>query len=234
MWQNKTMPMTLKYKVYAFDAYGTLFDVHSAAATFATRIGPQAPRLSEIWRNKQLEYTWVRTLTGAYKDFMSLTEQALDFAAAQTGGIDAQLRADLLKSYETLQAFDDVKPLLQSLRDAGAQTAILSNGTPGMLSAATTAAGISDLLDHSISVDEIGRFKTLPEVYALACARTGADPAEISFQSSNRWDIAGAKKFGFRTVWINRTGQPDEYLDLAADHMVAGLTDLSILDKVKV
>ncbi len=218
-------------KVYAFDAYGTLFDVHSAVAGIRDRIGPEAGRMSDIWRTKQLEYTWIRTLTGAYLDFMTLTEQALDFAAAQCGGIAADVRADLLKSYETLDAYADVKPVLQALRDAGAQTAILSNGTPAMLASATKAAGIEHLIDHTISVDRLARYKTVADVYAMATTETGVEPSQVSFQSSNRWDIAGASKFGFRCVWVNRTGQPDEYKDLAPDHVVSRLSELTGLTK---
>lgn len=216
----------MNFKVFAFDAYGTLFDVHSAVGALKEQIGPQAARLSDIWRTKQLEYTWVRSLMGSYLDFMTLTEHALDFAAAQCGGLSAGLRAELLKSYETLDAYADVKPALQSLQAKGVVTAILSNGTPTMLASAAKAAGIDDCLDHIISVDGLKRYKTLPEVYNLVPSITGVEPSAISFQSSNRWDIAGAKKFGFRPVWVNRTGQPDEYADLSPDQIVSSLVDL--------
>ncbi len=214
-------------KLYAFDAYGTLFDVHSATASLREQIGPQADRLSEIWRAKQLEYTWVRTLTGAYQDFAALTEQALDFAAERCGGISRQVRSSLLESYKSLQAFEDVRPALATLRNAGAKTAILSNGTPGMLQSAIAAAHIGDLLDHVFSVDPLRKYKTVADVYSLATDRAGVSPGEVSFQSSNRWDIAGAKKFGFRTIWINRTGQPDEYKDLPADRTIQSLSQLT-------
>ncbi len=220
------------YNVYAFDAYGTLFDVHAAAAELRERIGPQAQRLSEIWRTKQLEYTWVRTLSGAYLDFMTVTEHALDFAASQCGGISPDTRADLLESYRSLAAYPDVKPVLQALRDGGARTVILSNGTPSMLEDACHAAGIEHLVDRVISVDSIRRYKTLAGVYALVGEWTGAAASDISFQSSNRWDIAGAASFGFRTVWVNRTGQPDEYHDLAADHIISTLSQLPSLTKL--
>ncbi|MGE3245910.1 MAG: haloacid dehalogenase type II [Beijerinckiaceae bacterium] len=214
-------------QLYVFDAYGTLFDVHSAVAAMRERIGPQAARLSDIWRTKQLEYTWVRTLAGAYMDFRALTAQALDFAAAQCGGLDARLRDDLLASYETLAAYPDVHPALERLEKQGIATAILSNGSPSMLENATSAARIGRLIGRTISVDAIGRYKTAAEVYGLAIARTGLEPAQVSFQSSNRWDIAGAKKFGFRTVWVNRTDQPDEYRDLAADFTIRSLSELA-------
>lgn len=217
----------MTYKVFAFDAYGTLFDVHSAVGAMRKQIGPEAARLSDIWRTKQLEYTWVRTLAGSYLDFMELTTQALDFAATQCGGISADLRKTLLQSYQTLEAYPDVKPALQNLRDAGIRTAILSNGTPAMLESASRAAGIDGLIDHAISIDTIRRYKTVPEVYALVEGLTGALPGEVSFQSSNRWDIAGAKKFGFRPVWVNRTNQPDEYSDLPPAHTISTLSQLT-------
>ncbi|MCC2097393.1 MAG: haloacid dehalogenase type II [Hyphomicrobiales bacterium] len=214
-------------EVYAFDAYGTLFDVHSAVGAMRERIGPHADRLSQIWRTKQLEYTWVRTLAGSYLDFMELTAQALDFAAAQCGGLSDSLRTALLESYETLEAYPDVKPALQSLKDAGIQTAILSNGTPAMLQSASRAAGIEPLIDHVLSVDALGRYKTVPDVYALITDLTGVKAGSVSFQSSNRWDIAGAKKFGFRPVWVNRTNQPDEYADLPPAHTINDLSQLT-------
>ena len=220
----------MTFKVYAFDAYGTLFDVHSAVAALRAQIGPDAARLSDIWRTKQLEYTWVRTLAGAYKDFRVLTEQALDFAAAQCGGLSPALRSQLLKSYETLAAYPDVKPTLMALKESGATSAILSNGTPAMLASATRAAGIEDLIDHILSVDTLGRFKTVPEVYAMVHAASGAAAGEVSFQSSNRWDIAGAKKFGFRPVWVNRQGNSDEYPDLPPDHTISSLSQLAGLN----
>jgi 2-haloacid dehalogenase len=201
-------------KLYVFDAYGTLFDVHSAVARHRAAVGPQADLLSDIWRAKQLEYTWTRSLMGAYRDFRALTQEALDFAAARCGGLAPEVRTALRDAYETLDAFADVKPTLGALRAAGAKTAILSNGTPAMLAAACRSAGIADLLDECLSVDELRIYKTAPQVYEFATRRFGVAPDAVSFQSSNRWDVAGAAKFGFRAVWINRTGQPDEYPDL--------------------
>jgi 2-haloacid dehalogenase len=214
-------------RLYAFDAYGTLFDVHSAVARHAQEIGPQAERLSELWRAKQLEYCWVRSLAGAYRDFAELTRDALFFAAARCGGLSPALLGRLLAAYEALDAFADVRPALVALKARGAALAILSNGSPAMLARAVEAAGLADLLDATISVDEIGLYKTAPQVYALAGARFGLQPAEVSFQSSNRWDIAGAARFGFRTVWVNRTGAPDEYRDLPPDRIVGGLDELA-------
>ena len=213
--------------VYVFDAYGTLFDVHSAVARYAQEIGPQAERMSDLWRSKQLEYTWTRTLMGAYLDFATLTELSLDYAAQRCGGISPDLRARLLDAYRELDAFPDVAPTLQKLRAKGFATAILSNGTPALLNAAMAASGLTGLIDACLSVDEIMTYKTAPEAYRMVLERFGLRPGQVSFQSSNRWDIAGAQRFGFQTVWVNRTGQPDEYPDLPARRIVTTLAALA-------
>jgi 2-haloacid dehalogenase len=217
--------------LYVFDAYGTLFDVHSAVARHRALVGPQAERISELWRAKQLEYTWTRTLMGAYRDFDALTAEALDFAAARCGGISDQARKTLLDAYEILDAFPDAAPALKTLRERGAKTVILSNGTQRALARAVASAGLQDLLDESLSADSLsadalGRYKTAPEVYQLVGARYGVAPDQVSFQSSNRWDVAGAARFGFRAVWINRTGAPDEYADLAPARVLSSLAAL--------
>ena len=215
--------------VFVFDAYGTLFDVHSAVAHHRAAIGDHADRLSDLWRVKQLEYTWTRTLMGAYRDFRALTEDALDFAAARcglAGVVTGDLRASLLAAYERLDAFADVKPTLAALKARGVATAILSNGTPAMLASAMHCAGIGDLIDACLSVDAPRIYKTAPEAYRLVPEHFGVQPDSVSFQSSNRWDVAGAARFGFRTVWINRTGSPDEYPDLPPDRVLASLTGL--------
>jgi 2-haloacid dehalogenase len=220
----------MTHDLYAFDAYGTLFDVHAAVARHADAIGPQAARLSDLWRAKQLEYTWVRSLAGAYRDFAQVTREALHFAAARCDGLSPELIEELLRAYQTLDAYADARPALQALRARGAKVAILSNGTPAMLDAAVNAADLADVLDAVISVDPLRVYKTAPAAYALATQRFGLAPARVSFQSSNRWDIAGAARFGFRPVWINRTSQPDEYADLAPTHVLSGLDQLPTLD----
>lgn len=212
--------------LYVFDAYGTLFDVHSAVARHKALVGAQAERLSELWRMKQLEYTWTRSLMGAYRDFDALTAEALDFAAARCGGLSPEAREKLLAAYETLDAFADAVPALKMLRERGAKTVILSNGTARALVRATASAGLQDLLDDSLSADALGRYKTAPEVYELVGARYGVTPDQVSFQSSNRWDVAGAARFGFRAIWINRAGAPDEYRDLPPARVIASLAEL--------
>ena len=214
------------FPLYVFDAYGTLFDVHSAVARHRDAIGPQAERMSQLWRAKQLEYTWVRSLAGRYRDFAALTEEALDFAAASCGGISPPARTALLEAYRTLDAYPDAKPVLAALKARGAKTAILSNGTPAMLAAAVQSAGLDGLLDACLSIDALRIFKTAPAAYGLVEAHFGMAPAAVSFQSSNRWDIAGAAAFGFHCMWINRTGAPDEYGDQSPERIFDSLTGL--------
>jgi 2-haloacid dehalogenase len=213
-------------EIFVFDAYGTLFDVHSAVARHREAIGAQADRLSELWRTKQLEYTWTRSLMGAYRDFRALTANALDHAAARCGGLPEGLRQPLLEAYESLDAFPDVVPTLEALKAQGRKIAILSNGTPGMLASAIRSAGLAELIDDCLSVDEVMVYKTAPEAYRLVLERFGVRPGEVSFQSSNRWDVAGAARFGFHTVWINRGGVPDEYQDLPPTRILPGLSGL--------
>jgi 2-haloacid dehalogenase len=217
-------------QVYVFDAYGTLFDVHSAVARHAGEIGPEAARLSDLWRTKQLEYTWVRSLAGRYRDFEALTHDALDYAAARCGGLSPALRDKLLAAYAVLDAYPDAAVILDALRARGARTAILSNGTPAMLDRAVNSAGLAARLDAVLSVDGLNIYKTAPGPYALIGDRFGTAPAQVCFLSSNRWDIAGATAFGLRCVWVNRLGLPDEYSELAPAAVVGSLDGLLALD----
>ena len=217
----------MSFKAYVFDAYGTLFDVHSAVSRHMDIVGENPARVSEVWRNKQLEYTWVRTCMSKYVDFWELTAQALDFALAAVPGSNPDCRKTLLDAYMTLDCYPEVPGVLKTLRENGAKTAILSNGSPEMLSAAVNSAGLSDLLDHEFSVDEIGIFKTEPATYAMVTSEYGIQPEDVAFQSSNRWDIAGATAFGFKCHWINRTNQPDEYKDLAPEKILTDLNGLT-------
>ena len=216
----------LSHSAYVFDAYGTLFDVHAAVRRFAGEIGPDGQQLSEIWRAKQLEYSWVRTLMGSYEDFWALTEQALDFAFAKVPSADRSLRKKLLDAYWQLDCYPEVPAILRTLKAEGVRVAILSNGSPAMLEAAVKSAALEPFIDEVFSVDSIKRFKTDAGVYDLVTTAWRLYPSKISFQSSNRWDIAGATKFGFRTVWINRAGQPDEYRDLEPELILPSLEGL--------
>jgi 2-haloacid dehalogenase len=220
----------MAYSVYAFDAYGTLFDVHAAVRRHAAEVGPDAARLSEIWRAKQLEYSWVRTLTVRYLDFWTLTEQALDFAYASVPSANPTMRSKLLDAYRGLDCYPEVPELLRTMKKEGKQLAILSNGSPGMLADAVAAAGFAGVFDAVLSVDELRVYKTDPRVYELVTTRFRVYPEAVSFQSSNRWDIAGATAYGLRTVWINRTGAPDEYPDLPPSAVLPSLQSLLALE----
>lgn len=193
-----------------FDAYGTLFDVHAAVRERAREIGPQAERLSALWRDKQLEYSWVHALMDDYVEFEELTRRALAFALDECG-VATTHGEPLMAAYRTLAAYPEVAARLARLKDDGVVTGILSNGSPAMLAAAVGSAGLEAHLDHVLSVDAVATFKTRPETYRMVTDATGAQAGEIVFHSSNRWDIAGAGAFGFQTVWVNRTGRPDEY-----------------------
>jgi len=216
---------------YVFDAYGTLFDVHAAIERYRGAAGIEAESFSQIWRMKQLEYTWTLTLAGHYVDFWTLTERALDFALARVPSIDRSLRADLLEAYLRLDAFPEVRATLAELKARGARLAILSNGSPDMLASAVEAAGLTSLLDAVLSVDALRTYKPRAEVYALATTHFGVEPQDVAFVSSNRWDIMGAATFGFRTFWINRSQMPDEYGPFPPSRRLTGLARLLTQDR---
>jgi len=211
-----------------FDAYGTLFDVHSAAARYRDDLGDVAGAVSQTWRDKQLQYTWLRSLMGRqhHIDFWQVTGDALDFALETHGIDDTALRDNLLACYLELAAYDEVKEVLTRIKHGGLKCAILSNGSPKMLAAAVNNAGISDLLDAVISVEDVGIFKPDPSVYGLAVEQLGVAPDRISFQSSNAWDANAAGAFGFRVAWINRFGQRPERLPGPADAELKSLSEL--------
>jgi 2-haloacid dehalogenase len=214
-------------KAVIFDAYGTLFDVHSAVGRHMAQVGPDAARFSETWRMKQLEYSWVLSLAGRYEPFWTLTEQALDYAFARFPDIDRSLRPLLLEAYRSLDAYPEVQQALHVLRARGLRIGILSNGDPGMLKAAVDSANLAADLDVVLSVDAVQIFKTSPRSYDLVLKALSVTADEVVFVSSNRWDIAGAAAFGFTTVWVNRLGLPDEYLELAPNAVIASLDELA-------
>ncbi|UIN35086.1 haloacid dehalogenase type II [Methylobacterium oryzae] len=213
-------------RAVVFDAYGTLLDVHSAVQRHAGSVGPDAKSMSDTWRQKQLEYSWVLSLSGRYTAFWTLTERALDYALARHPNVNPSLRPALLEAYRRLDAYPEVPAALDALRAAGLKTAILSNGDTAMLDMAVRSAALYDHLDAVLSVDPAGIFKTSPRAYDLAPERLGVDIREIVFVSSNRWDVAGAAAYGFTPVWVNRTDQPDEYPDLAPAQMIDSLNAL--------
>ncbi|MCB8836197.1 haloacid dehalogenase type II [Aurantimonas sp. VKM B-3413] len=215
------------HSVYVFDAYGTLFDTNAAVARHAGGLGEAGRLLAEIWRRKQLEYSWVRGLMGdPSRNFWELTEDALDYAFRKVPDADRSLREALLEAYRDLDTFEEVPATLRQLREKNARLAILSNGSRDMLTRAVRAAGIEDLFDTIFSAEDCGQYKTAPAVYEMITTSFRLYPDAVSFQSSNRWDVAGAARFGFHTVWINRSGEPDEYPDWAPDAILPDLRSL--------
>jgi 2-haloacid dehalogenase len=209
-----------------FDAYGTLFDFNSAAARCRDVLGDKADELSALWRTKQINYTWLRGLMGKHADFWQVTGDALDFCLETLGIEDASLRNRLMDCYLNIEAFPEVVGVLRRLKAGGMKTAILSNGTPRMLTAAVANTGTADLFDAVLSVEEVGVFKPHPSVYRLPVDRLGVPAGRISFQSSNAWDAVAAGTFGMRVVWINRYGQRRERLTAEPDVEGRTLDDL--------
>ena len=199
-------------KNVVFDAYGTLFDVHSAVSQYQQRLGDKAQAVSTLWRTKQLEYTWLRSLMQRYINFSQVTRDALDYALESHGIEDESLRQDLLNAYLQLSCYPEVPETLAKLKQHGLCTAILSNGSFEMLEAGVRNSGLEELLDGVFSVETIRIFKPDPQVYQLAVDQLACDPQEILFFSSNAWDVSGAATFGFQAVWVNRFGQAPERL----------------------
>jgi 2-haloacid dehalogenase len=221
------MPLKLRgIEACVFDAYGTLFDVNSAARSAEDSLGEKWQPLAELWRAKQLQYTWLRGLAGRHADFWQVTGDALDFAMATLQLKEPALRSRLLNLYLALSSYPEVPDTLKRLKAAGMKLAILSNGTPAMLAAAAANAGIADLLDALLSVEEVKVYKPHPAVYTLACDRLNVVPDRICFLSSNGWDAYSAKAFGFRTLWCNRFRQAPERIPETPDAEIATLAEL--------
>lgn len=227
----------MQIKAIVFDAYGTLFDVAAAARMASAEPGGEIlsqiwPALAEDWRRKQLEYTWLRAIMGLHADFGIVTAEALDWAmerhdlAGHPG-----LRDRLLSLYDRLAAFPEVPSVLKSLKEQGLRLAILSNGSPAMLSGAVGSAGIEAWIDACLSVEEVGIYKPAAAVYAMVEHHLGLPPEKVLFVSSNGWDIAGAARFGFHTAWINRAGLPVDRLPHGPEHRLSSLSPLTDLIK---
>lgn len=222
------MPVT----TCVFDAYGTLFDVAAAARRVATEPGREAfaaqwPKIAEHWRLKQLQYSWLRAITGDYKQFWEVTEDGLDWALEAVGlHGDAGLRDRLLQLYWELEAYPEVPAMLRTLKNAGLKTAILSNGSPAMLGAAIHSAGIGEMLDASLSVEAVRVFKPADVVYDMVGNHFGCRKDEVLFVSSNGWDAGAAAGYGFRTAWVNRAGEPVDRLPATPDHVLSDLTSI--------
>ena len=216
-------------KACVFDAYGTLFDFAAAARGCRDVLGDNADRLTTLWRDKQLQYTWLRAAQGRHADFWQVTGDALDFALETLAIEKAGLRERLMQLYLTLDAFPEVPDVLRRLKTAGLRTAILSNGSPKMLEAAVKGAKLEGLLDAVLSVEAVGVYKPHPKVYQLAVDRLGVPVRAIAFQSSNAWDAYAASAFGMQVVWCNRYGQRAERLPGAPDREVNSLAQLPAL-----
>jgi len=205
--------------IAVFDAYGTLLDVHSAVARLADRMGPDAAQVSELWRQKQLEYSWTRSLMQRYADFWQITEAALDYAMARFDYRNNALRSALLSAYRELDAYPEARDALAGYRSLGVRVAVFSNATESMLTTALSAARLDDLVDVIYSAHAVGVFKPDVRVYAAATKSFGVTPSAIAFHSSNGWDAAGAASCGWGAMWINRAGRPQEYTWLKVPEM---------------
>ncbi len=222
------MPLT-GVKACVFDAYGTLFDFAAAAKSCRDVLGDSIDKLTALWRDKQLQYTWLRAVQDRHVDFWQVTGDALGFALETLGIEKPDLRDRLMTLYLTLDAFPEVPDVLKRLKKAGLQTAILSNGSPTMLDAAVKGAGLGGLLDSVLSVEEVGVYKPHPKVYQLAVDQLGVSASAIAFQSSNAWDAYAASAFGMQVVWCNRYSQRRERLPGSPDREVRSLADLPLL-----
>lgn len=224
------MPIT----TCVFDAYGTLFDVSSAAAQAAKEppfaaLADLWPALARDWRLKQLQYTWLRAVAGQHCDFVQVTQDGLDWAMEAQGLQDPAMRARLLQLYQQLAAYPEVPAMLATLKQRGFQTAILSNGSPDMLDPAVKSAGIAGALDAVLSVEAVGVFKPHDRVYDLVGQHFGCAKTDVLFVSSNGWDAAGGAGYGFQTAWVNRAGEPMDRLYATPHHVLSDLTTITEL-----
>ena len=214
-----------------FDAYGTLYDVAAAARRAAEQPGQAKlaevwPKLAADWRLKQLQYTWLRAITGEHVPFWNVTKDGLDWAMEASGLDDPVLRETLLALYWELPAYKEAPRTLATLKARGYTTAILSNGSPEMLEGARDFSGIGEWLDATLSVEDVGIFKPSHKVYDMVGDRFGTSPDEVLFVSANGWDAAGAAGYGFRTVWVNRASEPVDRMPARPAHVVENLSSI--------
>ena len=219
-------PILSGIEVCVFDAYGTLFDVNSVSEGAQDALGERWMALSELWRSKQLQYTWLRGLAGHHADFWEVTGDALDFALTTLRIEQPGLHQRLMQLYLGIAAYPEVPATLRKLKEAGMKLAILSNGTPAMLNAAITNAGLSTAFDAVLSVESAGVFKPHPAVYGLVSDHFAVTPEQVCFLSSNGWDAFSAKAFGFKVLWCNRFGQLPERIPEVPDGELGELSEL--------
>ncbi len=222
-------PSFRNIRACVFDAYGTLFDFNSAAGRHRERLGNVADQVSALWRTKQLEYTWLRSLMGKHAAFWQVTQDALDYALDAFAVTDRNLRNDIINTYLELDCYPDVRGTLQTIKSSGLQLVILSNGTPAMLEAAVKSSGLTDLIERILSVEEVGIYKPDPRVYRLATDRLNLQAKQIVFLSANAWDAVGAANAGLRVAWVNRFGQRRERLPSQPDVEIKSLAELPAL-----
>ncbi|MFN8840731.1 MAG: haloacid dehalogenase type II [Burkholderiales bacterium] len=220
-------PARAPFKAVVFDAYGTLFDVHSVAS-LAEQLWPgRGDSLSHAWRAKQLEYSWLRTMSGRYKPFWDVTRDALRHATARLGlPLDAARETRLMNQYASLSAFPENLDALRALKSAGLPLGILTNGNRAMIDVSIRSAGMDGLFDHVLSSEQVEAFKTVDRIYALGPATFGCPARRILFVSSNGWDAVASRWYGYTSFWINRGGLPPEHLDTEPDHTGRLLTDV--------
>jgi 2-haloacid dehalogenase len=213
-------------KACVFDAYGTLFDFASAAARCQDVPDQKLGALTTLWREKQLQYTWLRSMQESFADFWHVTEDALEYTLDTLGIASPDLQKKLMELYLTPAPFPEVRNVLIHLRQAGFRTAILSNGSTTMLESAVRAGGLGELFDAVLSVDPVKAFKPHPRVYAYGLEKLGLKAHEVSFQSANAWDAYGASNFGLKVAWCNRYGHPAERLPGSPDFEIRDLSEL--------
>lgn len=216
-------------KICVFDAYGTLFDVHSASEKLKDKIGENYNKFSNLWRAKQLEYSFLREIMKEYKDFIEVTEDALDYAM-KTYKLSKDLKNDLMNLYMELSAYKEVTMFLRRLELKSVKKIILSNGSYKMLNLAIASSKLENLIDDVLSVEDVESFKPNEKVYKMVLSKFNIDKKEVLFFSSNGWDIVGATKFGFNTVWINRFNKEVEGFEFKPTLIVKSL--MESLDKI--
>ncbi|WP_085909708.1 haloacid dehalogenase type II [Kiloniella majae] len=216
-------------KAFVFDAYGTLLDVHSAVHKLSRELGPNAQGISDIWRTKQLEYSWLRSLMESHSDFWNVTADALTYALKYHDMEDQDLHAQLMSLYLEISAYQDALSTLKEINKYKYASLVLSNGSQEMLDKSLENSGLQPLLDKAISIDDVRIYKPSPQVYKLATDYVKCQPEEILFVSANAWDVAGANHFGFRVAWINRFKRPPEILPGKPEFIIDSLSELSQL-----